>query len=268
MEKAILIADQSGGRGVSVRDAREVSEETGSARVIQLVSPVARPVDEGVAARNEISTADSPANLDGQHPIVAGDAGGYLSQFQVYGSGVTQSVFWWGVVYDGTETAVKIYNDDPTDDGTVISQGSAAGRGGLVNLFEVGDSNVFGDVQVSGTVETDDFNSDNTLTFPGLFVERVFLGDCGGRIGIYLNVYNYSEFTYADITPLVLSAEGTFVARLETKRFERGTTDFTDYFNILRLPIQWWEVQGVEAIAVHITALGGGGTVMPYVVKG
>lgn len=268
MEKAILIADQSGGRAVSVRDAREVSEETGAARVIQLVSQVARAIDVPVAARNGVNTADSATALDGKHPIVAGDAGGYLSQFQLFGSRYGRRVLWWGVVYDGSQTTVKIYNDDPNDEGVLICQGSVTGRGGLVTLFDVSESVYVGDVQVANTVVTDDNDSDNTLTFPSLFTHLTPLGDCGGRIGIYLDVIDFSEFTLADITPLVLSADGTFLARLETKRFERGTTDFTDLYNILRLPVQWWEVQGVEAIAVHVTAIGGGGTVTPYIIKG
>jgi hypothetical protein len=274
METAILIADQLNGTPVSVRDAREVNDETGLGRVVQLVSQVARPADAAQPARVDYtSVADSVEDLDGQRPTVEGDAGGYLSSFQVWGSGVRRENIpnghlWWGVVYDGTNTIVKIYASNPSGGGvSPVSQGTKSGRGGWVNLSEVNGSGISAIVSVAGTVVTDDEDVANTLTFQDWFLDCVPLGDCGGRIGICLMVNNFSAFTYADITPLVLG-DGSLIARLETKRFERGAADFTTPYDILLLPVQWWDVQGLNTIAVHVTAIGGGGGVFPQIIKG
>lgn len=273
MEKAILIADQSGGKAVSVRDAREASEETEAARVIQLVSQVARPADDIVVARADFVTAADSATLpDFQAPVVAGDEGGYLSGFRVWGAPdrdtIPEGVLWWGVVYDGSLTTVNIYPEDPSGGGvSAISTGTVGGRGGAVTLEEVDDSGISGYVLVAATVVTDDEDAANTLTFSDLYLDRVSLGDCGGRIGISLIIEDFTSFTSADITPLVLS-DGALFTRLETKRFERGTIDIVNAEGNLLLPVQWWEVQGVDEIAVHVTAIGGGGSVSPRMIKG
>jgi hypothetical protein len=65
-----------------------------------------------------------------------------------------------------------------------------------------------------------------------------------------------------------MSDAGQLLARLETKQFLRGSVDFTTPSGTLMLPVQWWEVQGAEAIAVHITAIGGGGGVSPKIIRG
>jgi hypothetical protein len=273
MEKAILIANQTGGMPVSVRDAREASEETQAARVIQLVSHVARPADDIIVARADlVSAADSVTLPDFQRPVVAGDAGGCLSGFNVWGAvdrvTIPVGMLWWGVVYDGNQTTVNIYPDDPSGGGvSAISTGTVYGRGGDVAIEEVDDSGINGYVLVAATVVTDDGDAANTLTFSGLYLDRVSLGDCGGRIGISLVVGDFTSFTSADITPLVLSG-GVLLTRLETKRFERGTIDIVNAEGNLLLPLQWWEVQGVDEIALHITAIGGGGSVSPQIIKG
>jgi len=260
---------------VSVRDAREVSEETSEDRVIQLVSLVARPCDSGIPLRvSDAYAADPVSGLDEHGPAVGGDADNYLSTFQVWGAGVHRANFpaglwWWGVEYDGTQTIVRIYPLDPTGGSVApISQGSLTGRGGRVNLSEVGGSGVYASVDVASTVVTDDEDAANTLAFYDWYLDRVFLGDCCGRIGLYLFVSGFTDFTHADITPIVLSPEGNVVTRLETKRFERGAVDFATPWDYILLPVQWWEVQGIHSIAAHITEIGGGGGVLPQMIRG
>lgn len=270
MERSILIADQTGGRPVSVRDARERDMETGRDRVIQLVSPVARPAGDLVECRSSLTAADPPQKVSGIYPAVAGDPGGYVTSVWIRGDDVVADNFgdcrcWWSVVYDGATTTFTVYAEEQGV--TPVASGSRSGRGGTIYLSPINDWKVSGGVTIASNVVTEN-GEENTLIFPEWHMMRVLLGDSGGRFGISLVVNGFSTFESAHITPLVLTSAGDLLARLETKQFIRGGVDITNEYNNLMLPVQWWEAQGAEAIAVHVTGIAGGGSITPYMLRG